>query len=77
MLKLPFKNNYSVDFEYDWAKYFREALAGDYHPLEKKKIRISVNNEVHRTNWKDYALESVWFGVNGITLNPGMKSEYI
>ena len=66
-----------VDFEYDWAKYFREALAGEYSPLEKKRIRISVDNEVHRTNWKDYALEAVWFGVNGITLNPGMKSEYI
>jgi hypothetical protein len=77
MLKLPFRNNYSVDFSYDWSKFFDDALAGEYKPLEKKKIRISVNNEIHRTNWKDYALEAVWFGVNGITINPGIKTEYI
>ena len=77
VLKLPHRNHYSVDFEYDWAKYFRSALAGEYVPLEKNKIRISVDNEVHQTNWKDYAMEAVWFGVNGITLNPGIKTEYI
>lgn len=77
VLKLPFKNNYSVEFEYDWAKYFTSAISGDPKPLEKKRIRISVNNEVHRTNWKEYALEAVWFGSNGITLNPGLSVEYI
>ncbi len=77
VLKLPFKNHYSVDFDYDWSKYFEQALAGNYQPLEKKKIRVSIDNEVHRTNWKDYAMEAVWFGVNGITLNPGIKTEYI
>lgn len=77
ILKLPFKNNYSVDFEYDWAEYFTNALSGNFKPLERKKIRVNVNNEVHRSNWKDYALEAVWFGNNGITLNPGMSVEYI
>lgn len=77
ILKLPHRNNYSVEFKRDWARYFRDALSGEYKPLEEKKIRISVNNEVHRTNWKEYALESVWFGVNGITFNSGIKSEYI
>ena len=77
VLKLPHRNHFSADFEYDWAKYFRNALAGEYSPLEKNKIRISVDNEVHQTNWKDYAMEAVWFGVNGITINPGIKTEYI
>ena len=27
VLKLPFNNNYSVESEYDWSKYFSDALA--------------------------------------------------
>lgn len=77
VLKLPYKNNYSVDFEYDWTGYFDNAISGNPQSLEKTRIRLSVNNEVHRTNWSDYALEAVWFGVNGITLNPSLESEYI
>lgn len=77
MLKQPSRNNFSVEFRRDWASYFENALSGDYMPLEEKRIRISVNNEVHRTDWKDYALEAVWFGVNGITMNPDVKYEYI
>ncbi len=76
-LKYPMRNNFSAEFEYDWDKYFREALSGNRQPLEKKKIRISVNNEKQVANWREYALEAVWFGVNGITINPGMESEYI
>lgn len=77
VLKLPMRNNFSADFEYDWDKYFRETLSGNHQPLEKRRIRISVNNEKQVTNWKEYALEAVWFGVNGIAINPNMTTEYI
>ena len=76
-LKLPMRNHFSAEFEYDWDKYFKGALSGNIQPLEKKRIRISVNNEKQVSNWREYALEAVWFGVNGITINPGMESEYI
>lgn len=77
MLKLPFKNHFASEFNYDWDGYFNNILSGTYKPLENRKIRIRVDNEKHQTNWKDYALEAVWFGVNGITINPGIKTEYI
>ena len=77
MLKQPSRNNFSVEFKRDWMSYFENVLSGDYMPLEEKRIRVSVNNKVHRTDWKDYALEAVWFGVNGITMNPDVTSEYI
>ena len=63
--------------KHNWDKYFREALSGNHQPLEKRKIRINVNNEKQVTNWKEYALEAVWFGVNGIAINPNMTTEYI
>lgn len=77
MLKLPFRNNYSVEFKRDWISFYNNALSGNSKPLEEKRIRVSVNNKTHTTNWKDYALEAVWFGANGVTFNTGITSEYI
>ena len=77
MLKLPHKNNYSVDFSYDWKEYYSHALQDKYVPLNKKAIRLTVSNISHPDNWKDYAIESVWFGRNGITFNPNISYEDI
>lgn len=77
VLKLPFRNNYSTEFKRDWIGYFKNIFSGIRKPLEEKKIRISINNEIHATNWTDYALEAIWFGKNGITFNPGITTEYI
>lgn len=76
-LKLPYKNNYSVEFNYDWKNYYLHTLTDRYVPLEKNRIRAHVNNTVHCDNWKDYAIEAVWFGKNGITFNRGMTYEDI
>ena len=75
-LKLPFKNNYSVEFTKDWATYFCNAVTGKRVPLESKKTVLTISNAIHAHNWRDYAMESVWFGKNGITFNTGIKAEY-
>ncbi len=77
ILKLPYKNNFSVDFNYDWKDYYLHTLTDKYSPLKKKRIRANINNSVHRDNWKDYAVESVWFGRNGITFNRNVTYEDI
>ncbi len=77
VLKLPYKNNFSVDFNYDWKEYYSNALQDKYVPLNKKATRISINNASHPENWKDYAIESIWFGKNGITFNSGISFEDI
>ncbi len=77
ILKFPHKNNYSVDFNYDWKTYYSQAFADKYPTLIRKRIRANINNSVHRDNWKDYAIESVWFGRNGITFNFGVTYEDI
>jgi hypothetical protein len=77
VLKLPHRNNYSADFNHDWKEYYFNALQDKYTPLKKKPLRISINNASHPDNWKDYVIESVWFGRNGITFNPGITFEDI
>lgn len=76
-LKLPSRNNFSVEFNRNWHEYFTNILADSYIPLAEKKNRVSVNNASVPDNWKDYALESTWFGKNGVTFNPGISAEDI
>lgn len=71
-LKYPGKNNFSVDFRYNWHEYFTAILEDSYVPLTEKKNRVSVHNEILADNWKDYAIQSTWFGKNGSTFNQGI-----
>ena len=76
-LKLPGRNNFSVEFSKNWHEYFTAVLADENIPLTEKRNRVTVNNRSIPTNWKDYALEAMWFGQNGITFNPEISSEDI
>ena len=77
ILKHPDRNNFSVDFNYDWKDYYLHTLNDRYSPLKKKRIRANIHNKIHRDNWKDYAVESVWFGRNGVTFSLGVTYEDI
>lgn len=76
-LKLPNRNNFSVEFSKNWHEYFTAVLADENIPLAQKRNRVTVSNRSIPTNWKDYALEAMWFGQNGITFNPEIASEDI
>lgn len=77
MLKLPQKNNFNVEFNYNWHEYFSKKIEGICVDLVKEKNLLRVNNESVPQNWKDYALESTWFGKNGVTFNLGITVESI
>lgn len=76
-LKYPSKNNFSVDFDYNWHEYFTAFNEGDRIPLVHVKNRVTVANEFIADNWKDYAIQSTWFGKNGSTFNQGVTMENI
>lgn len=76
-LKYPGRNNFSVDFSYNWHEYFTTILEDGYVPLVQKNNRVSVHNEILADNWKDYAIQSTWFGKNGSTFNQGVTVEEI
>ncbi len=76
-LKYPSKNNFSVDFDYNWHEYFTAFNEGDRIPLVHVKNRVTVANEFIADNWKDYAIQSTWFGKNGSTFNQGITVESV
>lgn len=76
-LKYPGKNNFAVDFNYNWHEYFTSILEDGYVPFIKKKNRVTVENEMVADNWKDYAIQSTWFGKNGTTFNQSMTAKEI
>lgn len=74
-LKYPGRNDFSVDFDCNWHEYFTAILEDSYVPLTEKKNTVSVHNEYLADNWKDYAIQSTWFGKNGSTFNQGITVE--
>lgn len=76
-LKNPFRNNFSETLNYNWVRFFKELRLHKKASLLNEKIKISVNNKNHRDNWKDYAVEAVWFGKSDSTINPDMQIEEI
>lgn len=76
-LKLPGRNNFSETFSYNWHDYFNGIIDDRPVELEEKTNILKVMNKSVPYNWKDWALESVWFNKNGITFNPVIKVEYI
>ncbi len=76
-LKYPAKNNFSVDFSYNWHEYFTAFNEGESAQLLPVKTRLTVKNDYIADNWKDYAIQSTWFGKNGTTFNQGIVSERI
>ncbi|MBE6746536.1 MAG: radical SAM protein [Ruminococcaceae bacterium] len=74
-LKYPGRNDFSVDFDYNWHEYFTSILEDGYVPFKAGKNRVSVHNEFVADNWRDYAIQSTWFGKNGTTFNQGMTVE--
>ena len=77
MLKRPLNNHYSHTFAFDWHAYFNAAINGSPVPVAKRANRISVDNAVTYESWSDYAVNSVWFGRDGFSFNPGVTEEYI
>lgn len=76
-MKFPGKNNYSEEFSYNWHEYFTSVIEGDNAELKAVRTRVCVYNESIAADWKEYALQSTWFGKNGTTFNQGMREEKI
>lgn len=75
-LKLPGRNNFGEDFSYNWHDYFKGIIEDCPIELSEKPNTVRVMNKSVPDNWKEWALESVWFNKNGITFNPVVKVEY-
>lgn len=58
----PGKNNFEVDFNYNFKDYFNAILGNTYIPLENKKVRYKFSTPFYTDNYPDYAKEIIWYG---------------
>lgn len=65
MIKKPGVSEFSFDTAYDFPDYFRNVYEGKYQPLEKRSLRIEINDPKVKYDKKTYAKETVWFGRKG------------
>lgn len=65
MLKLPGKSVFEFSYQYDFAKYFRGVYAGDKPDLVPIKNTIKIKDRNVPQEWKQYAIEVVWYGRRG------------
>ena len=77
ILKYPGRNDFSVEFNYNWHEYFTGIIEDNDVSLIQKKNRVSVHNEFIVDNWKDYAVQSTWYGKDGTTFNQGIVVEEV
>lgn len=68
-IKYPLMTDFSFEISYDFQKYFVNALVNNPVKLEKKNVKISLNNAEIPDNWEDYARELVWYGKRGNKTN--------
>ncbi|MCR5040863.1 MAG: radical SAM protein [Clostridia bacterium] len=74
MLKRPGRNHFSERFTYDWHGYFELAMRCERVPPAKRATVVSVDNDNTLGSWVDFAIEAAWFGKNGSSFNPGVRS---
>ena len=62
MLRKPFDRAHTVSFAYDFPAYFNGILSGEYGPLRKTPVTLSITPRTVYTDFFEYAKETVWYG---------------
>ncbi len=65
IIKMPGKNEFTVQLEYDFYPYFFGILSNAYRPLEQTKNTLTIKGNNIPDSWKDYSKKIVWFGRKG------------
>ena len=65
MIKRPCVKDFSFNIGYDFPAYFSNVYNGKHSVLNKANLMIKIHNENCKTNYPDYARETVWYGRKG------------
>lgn len=53
-----------IESDYDFYEYFNAIYSFKHEPLNKRKIRLEIKNDIKVDNLPEYAREIVWYGRN-------------
>lgn len=74
VLKLPGRQDVTLEFENKYFDYFNRIYVNDYKPLVEEKNKMQITNSHIPSNWEKYAREVVWYGRRGgIIFNDKIK----
>jgi radical SAM superfamily enzyme YgiQ (UPF0313 family) len=65
IIKMPGKNKFQVNLDYDFYTYFFGILSNSYNKLKKVSNVLTIKGNHIPDNWKDYSKKIVWFGRKG------------
>ena len=65
MIKRPCVKESSFEISYDFPAYFANIYNGNPTRLKESNLQIKITNENCKTNYPDYARETVWYGRKG------------
>lgn len=65
IIKMPGKNEFNLQLDYDFYPYFFGILSNAYRPLQKLKNVLTIKGNQIPDSWKDYSKKIVWFGRKG------------
>lgn len=61
----PNDKYFELSMHYDFYKYFKNILIGDYKCLQRKNCKMKIKPEKVYSDWKTFAKEVVWYGRKG------------
>ena len=65
MIRHPGVHEKALSLRHDFFPYFSAVYVGEYHPLEKKNLRVTVHDCDVPDDWEKYSRFLVWYGRMG------------
>ena len=62
MIVVPYGNDVTLKFSYDWYSYFRSILANKPEELHKKDTELRFSAPDVPSDWLNYARKIIWYG---------------
>mgnify|MGYP003294643879 CR=1 FL=1 len=62
LLNLPFKEDFSESFTWNFPKYFSSFEKGEITTLKKEQTLCTFTSPHKALSWTEYARECVWYG---------------
>ena len=77
VIKRPFVKEIEFDISYNLHEYFQSIYNGSKKSLKEKSLTIRIVDNNFKTNYRDYARETVWYGRKGGRIMYKEEMEFI
>ena len=65
IIRRPNDKEQEISLKYNLHDYFQKIYVNDYHPLEKREMKLRLTDSEVYDNWQDFSRFVVWYGKMG------------